>query len=261
MIIDTNAYIGRWPFRRMPCDELDRFLEVYRKYGVLEVWVGSLEGLFHRDLGGVNHRLWETCQAVQKVRLVPFGSVNPRLPDWKEDLLRCAKKYNMPGIRLHPNYHRYRLQEPAFQELLDLAERCGLLVQLVVRMEDVRVQDERFATPDVDLKPLAELVEARPKLNIMILNGFLSTTQGLLPRLVKTGRIWLEIATLEGPGGLEHLLQTMPADRIMFGSHVPLFCLESALLKLRESELAPDVHRAICHENARSLLPRSQRLS
>ena len=258
MIIDTNAYLGRWPFRRTPCDELEQLLAVYKKYGISEVWVGSLEGLFHRDIGGVNHRLWETCQAVHEVRLVPIGSVNPRLPDWKEDLHRCAQKYNMPGIRLHPNYHRYGLDEPVFQELLDLAERYGLLVQLAVRMEDVRVQDERFPVPDVDLKPLADLAEARPKLNIVILNGFLPATRSLLPRLVKTGRIWLEIATLEGLGGLEHLFRTMPADRILFGSHVPLFCLESALLKLRESELAPEVHRAICQENARNLLRRSR---
>lgn len=257
MIIDTNAYLGRWPFRRTPCDELDRFLETYKKYGIAEVWVGSLEGPFHRDIGGVNHRLWETCQAVQDVRLTPFGSVNPRLPDWKEDLRRCAEQYKMPGVRLHPNYHRYRLDEPVFAELLDLAGRYGLLVQLAVRMEDVRVQDERFATPDVDLKPLAELVRGRPGLRLMLLNSFIPDAHSLLLGLVQTGQIWVEIAALDGLGALERWARQLRPDRITFGSHVPLFCLESAVLKMEESELSAEVRRAILQENARQLLPKN----
>ncbi len=257
MFIDTNAYLGRWPFRRTPCDELEGLLAVYKRYNISEAWVGSLEGLFHRDIGGVNHRLHQTCQMVKQVRLVPFGSVNPRLPDWKEDLRRCAEEYKMPGIRVHPNYHRYRLDEPLFAELLDLAGQYQLLVQLVVRMEDVRVQDERFSVPDVDLKPLAELLEPRPAMKIMILNGFFPSTRAVLPGLVKTGRIWLDIATLEGLGGLEQVLRGIPAERIMFGSHLPLFYLESALLKLEESDLAAEVRQAICWENARQLLRQS----
>ncbi|MCS7305587.1 MAG: amidohydrolase family protein [Thermoguttaceae bacterium] len=258
MIIDTNAYLGQWPFRRTPCDELNQLLEVYKRYGISEAWVGSLEGLFHRDMGGVNYRLYQTCQTVKEVRLVPFGSVNPRLPDWKEDLRRCAEEYKMPGIRLHPNYHRYQLDEPIFQELLELAAQYRLLLQLVVRMEDVRVQDARFTVPDVDLQPLPELLETRPEIKMMILNGFLHSTQPLLPRLLNTGRVWLEIATLEGLAGLEHILHRISANRIMFGSHVPLFSLESALLKLQEAELTTDIRETICWQNARHLLGRSQ---
>jgi len=59
---------------------------------------------------------------------------------------------------------------------------------------------------------------------------------------------------LEGVGGVAKLLQNVPAERLLFGSHLPLFHLESATLKLRESNLSPAQENAITHKNANRLL-------
>jgi len=60
---------------------------------------------------------------------------------------------------------------------------------------------------------------------------------------------------LEGVGGIANLLQTMPPERLLFGSHFPFFVLESALLKMRESKLTPAQLEAISRQNAERLLP------
>ncbi|MCR4415752.1 MAG: amidohydrolase family protein [Thermoguttaceae bacterium] len=254
MLIDVNANLSRWPFRRTPCDELPRLVETYRKHGVTQAWLGSLDGLFHRDMAGVNLRLADACRQERGVELVPFGSINPMLPDWQEDLRRCVEQHHMPGIRLHPNYHGYRLDEPVFAQVLDLAAKRGLIVQLAIRMDDPRVQHPLMRVPDVDAKPLAELAKARPGLRLVLLNALATISGALLAQLAATGRIWFEIAMKEGVAGVAQLVNAVSPQRVLFGSHLPLFPLESAVLKMQEAGLDGPRRQAIEHQNAQRLL-------
>jgi len=254
MIIDVNVNLSRWPFRRLPCDELPRLIERLRNCKVRQAWVGSFDGLLHRDIGSVNARLAEQCKAAPKGLLLPFGSVNPTLPDWSEDLRRCCEDHQMAGIRLHPNYHGYKLDDPVFAELLTLAAKRGLIVQLAVRMEDIRTQHQLMQVPDVDLKPLADLVAARPSLRLVVLNGLRTLRSDELRRLAAAGSVYFEIAMLEGLAGISRLLGGIPPGRLLFGSYFPFFQLESAILKLRESELDDSQTEALSHRSAEQLL-------
>ena len=151
MIIDTNVNISRWPFRRLAGDETPDLVARLRKQDVVQAWAGSFDGILHKDIGGVNARLAAECNTHGRGFLAPFGSINPKLPDWREDVRRCANDYRMPGIRLHPNYHGYDLKDPVFAEVLQLAGASGQIVQLVVAMEDIRTQHPLMRVPPVDL--------------------------------------------------------------------------------------------------------------
>ena len=59
---------------------------------------------------------------------------------------------------------------------------------------------------------------------------------------------------LEGVAGISSLLRRAPVERILFGSHLPFFILESAVLKLQESGLLPAQVEAITHGNAERVL-------
>ncbi|MEX0725887.1 MAG: amidohydrolase family protein, partial [Planctomycetaceae bacterium] len=138
MIVDVNVNVSRWPFRRLPFDDTPALVERLSQSDVVEAWAGSFDGLFHEDVAQVNRRLVEECNSHGAGLLQPIGTVNPTLPDWQDDVRRCAEEHGMRGIRLHPNYHGYTLDDPRFAELLTMAESRGLIVQLVFYMEDPR---------------------------------------------------------------------------------------------------------------------------
>jgi predicted TIM-barrel fold metal-dependent hydrolase len=257
-VIDTNIYLSRWPTRRLPLDETPRLVEKLKASGVTRAWAGSFEALLHKDIGGVNARLVAECQARGDGLLIPFGTVNPLLPDWEEDLRRCHEAHRMRGIRLHPNYHGYRLDERIFAKLLAAASERELLVQIALRMEDPRTQHRLLTVPDVDPTPLAELVADLPKVRVQLLNAMNNVRPDLLDKLIAAGNVSVEIAMLEGIGGVANLLKHVPTTRVLFGSYAPFFAFEAAPGKLRESALAQPLVEAIASGNARALIPAGQ---
>lgn len=256
-LVDVNVYLSRWPFRRLPGDETTALVAELRRQGVAQAWAGSFDGLLHRDLGGVNARLADECRTQGQGILIPFGTINPRLPDWQEDLRRCADEYRMPGIRLHPNYHNYKLDDADFARLLDLAAEKNLLVQIAVSMEDERTQHPLLQVPHVNLAPLAEHARKRPGLRIVLLNAFRSLRADSAARLVAAGDVFVEIAMLELVGGVSELIKKVPVERVLYGSYAPFFYMESSLFKLKESPLSAAERQAIESGNARALLARA----
>lgn len=254
-LVDVNVSLGQWPVRRLPLDEPELLVAKLRSRGVTQAWAGSFGGVLHKDLAGVNARLAEECKRYGRGLLLPFGSINPKLPGWEHELDRCAKVHQMRGIRLHPNYHGYTLSDPQFGRLLKLAAERRLIVQIAVVMEDERMMNPLLRVEAVDTAPLAELAKQTPGLRIVLLNGLRTLRGDALRKLVAAGDISVEIAMLEGMGGLENLLSLVPSDRILFGSHAPLFYFEAAELKLKESNLTPAQLRAIKHGNAAKLTP------
>lgn len=253
-MIDTNIYLSRWPTRRLPLDETPRLVERLQVAGVKQAWAGSFDGLLHKDIAGVNQRLADECTTHGDGLLVPLGTVNPTLPDWEEDLRRCRETHHMPGIRLHPNYHGYKLDEPAFAKLLQAAAEHELLVQIALRMEDPRTQHRLLSVPDVDPAPLVALLPKVPALRVQLLNALNNVRPDVLDKLVAAGNVSVEIAMLEGIGGIANLLKHVPLERVLFGSYAPFFALEAAALKLRESALAQPLELAIASGNAERLL-------
>ena len=137
-----------------------------------------------------------------------------------------------------------------------MAAERKLIVQLAVMMEDARMMHPLMRVPSVDLAPLKKLVAQTAGLRLILLNALATASRtDQLYQLLAAGEVYVEIAMLEGVGGIESVLKDIPAERLLFGSHSPSLYFESAVLKLQESALPVAHLGAISHDNARRLLP------
>jgi Predicted metal-dependent hydrolase of the TIM-barrel fold len=261
-IIDSNVHLFEWPFRKLKYDKTEPLVAKLRKHRITQAWAGSFEAVLHKQLDAINRRLAEECKAHGDGMLIPFGSVNPAWADWEEDLRRCHEQYRMPGLRLYPAYHGYALDLPEFARLLSEAAKRGLLVQIAMRLEDERVHHVAISVPLVNASPLAEVLKKVPLAKVQLVNSAGPLLGNNVSDLVRDTQITFDIAATEGNGGIGRLIKgenysyrgSIPVERLLFGSHAPLFPCESALLKLFESPLSLEQLEKLMNANARRLI-------
>jgi predicted TIM-barrel fold metal-dependent hydrolase len=260
-IIDTNVHLFDWPFRRLKYATTTALLAKLKKHRITQAWAGTFQALLHKNLDAANARLADECRRHGDGFFVPIGSVNPVWPDWEEDLRRCHEVHHTPGIRLYPNFHNYKLDRPEFARLLELASRRGLLVQIVIDMEDERVHHPVVTVPPVDAAPLAAVLKQVPQAKVQLLNGVTALQRAGSALALETG-VAFDIANLEGTGAVGRLIEgkhwsirtQVPAARLLFGSHAPFMPCEAALLRLFESPLEKEQLLPIMRDNAQKLL-------
>ncbi|MBM3744297.1 MAG: metal-dependent hydrolase [Acidobacteria bacterium] len=255
-IIDTHVYLFRWPFRRLRDEETPRLVEMLRGKGAVQAWAGSFEGVFHKDLAAANARLAEECRRHGQGLLTPFGSVNPKLPDWEEDLRRCHEQLRMPGIRVHPGYHHYKLDDADFARLAEAAARRGLILQVEGWLEDERHHHPLMRVPTPDLAPLTGALARSPGLRVVVLNALRTATGAAkqLAGLRALTEVYFDFAMPDGLTDLNALIELVGRERVVFGSYAPMFYFESAELKIREAGLDETTAALIRAGNARRLM-------
>ncbi len=160
----------------------------------------------------------------------------------------------MRGIRLYPNYHGYSLKDAVVERLFELSTSLKLIVGIVVQMEDERMMHPLLRVKPVDLEPLTALVEKYTTTKVLVLNAGRALVADRLRKLTGAGQVYVDISVFDGMGVMEQVVRDIALDRILFGSHSPLFYFESALLKLQESALPGASLSAIRHDNARRLV-------
>lgn len=250
-IIDTNISLFHWPFRRLPLNETEQLVATLRSLGVTQAWAGSFEGILHRDVSAVNQRLADECR--QFAELIPFGTINLASPGWEADLRQCFETHQMPGIRLFPNYHAYKLTNPRLEALLNAVADAGRLTQIAVSMEDTRMQHPLVPVRDVDLKPLTALLMKVPTARVQLLNHRLRLS--FAEMLAKNPGLYLDTARVEGTDGIPKLIHSLPGGRVLFGSHAPFLIPQAAMIRTHESgQLTDDELAAVLSGNAKRFL-------
>ena len=258
MIIDTNTYISRWPFRRLVGDETPDFVARLRKRNVAQAWAGSFDGILHKDIGGVNARLAADCRTHGKRLPGAFRIDQSQASRAGRRICGDARKSTKcPAYACIPTTMGTASRIRYSRSSCTLAAARRLIVQLVISMEDVRTQHPLMRVPPVDVSALPQVIKSEPSVRLMLLNWAPALGGQPLQPLADAGAVYFDISTVEGIEGIARLVERLPSERILFGSHYPLFYFEAALLKMQESGLPEEQKQALFEGNARRLLART----
>lgn len=218
------------------------------RWGINEGWIASFRALFDADPLPVSLQVRRAVGDSPGIDLRWFATVNPRCGAIAR-AVRETREAGFAGIRIYPPAHGYNLASTEFRELLERAWEAGLVVQLVVRIEDQRTQVPPGKWPDVDVDSLATLQLSGP---LVLLNCY---WRQLPPLLLANDKVFLDTAVQEGLGPLDQAVAALGGpDRILLGTYSPVFTMAAGVLKLFETELSEDELGKIARSNARRLI-------
>jgi len=250
MIIDFNAYVGHWPFRRLPARSAAEVMELMDGAGVDVAVVSSLNSVLYADPHEGNLELLDEVKG-HGGRFVPMAVLNPRYPGWDDDLEECTDS-GFKGIRLYPQYHNYLLSDDDCTKLATRAMELNLPVSIPVRLRDGRGRNWMDSARDVEALEVERLAAKLPNLKVVLLES----GDGASTSLVKYGNVFFETSRMTSliGGGIRDLIWSVGASRLVFGSGMPLKYISPALLKIKLLKESEDVKERILWRNSSDLL-------
>lgn len=256
MLIDANAYLGHFAFRRLRFNTPSGLLQLMDEKGIQKAMVSSASAITYRNPQAGNEELFEQVNE-HRDRLIPFAVINPSYAGWEDDIRICHEQLRMKGIRIYPNWHNYKLNDPCSLELIEVCSELGLPVSIPIRVEDYRQRSWLVDVPDLSLEEIAEVVQQAPKTRFILLNGtnFINSPLGE-KKSDRPINYWIEISRLSAliTNEIGELLSRLGTDHIIFGTGIPFKYPDPALLKLEVLELTEEEKEKIAWRNALKLL-------
>lgn len=241
MLIDSNAYVGHWPFRQLKDNTCKGLLERMNKFDIDASVVSNLNGVFYKNTQNANEELYEEIKSNKQFegRFIPFAVINPIYNGWQLDLETCHKKMGIKGIRLHPVYHGYELDNPYCIELVKMARDRGLVVALSLRLVDVRPSSWLDVDKEWSLKDILPIIKAVPDAKFLILNVSGSTALNTDETALFKKTDWVMDTSGRNIAELGDMLKQYGKEKFAFGTHGPLLDYRTGLLRveaLRDNE-------------------------
>jgi len=254
MRIDCNAFLGAYPWRKVPGTSPDALLQALDRTKIDVAWITHLPSLFWRDPTEGNAWLYETAR--KEKRFTPVPTVHPGLSNW-EQVLSGAANAGAPAVRCDPLYFGL---DPAGGEMRALVAACSaarLPLMLGVRLEDGRQRHPNDHVGELPAAAVRTLIRSDADLRLLVTHadrGFIEEVHfGSTPDEAR--RIWWDICWIWGPpeDHFATLLGTVGVERFVFGTGQPLRLPDNSIAKLDLLELAREQREAIESKNVQEL--------
>lgn len=190
-------------------------------------------------------------KAIRSDRVVPFPSVHPRDPLAAERVGQIADA-GFKGIKLHPYYQDFDLDDPAAFPVYEALQARGLILECHTGF-DVAFPRVRRCDP----ARIVNVVERFPDLKFVATHcGSWEDWDEVEARIL--GRpVYIELSYslhLLGPERARRMLLRHPRERVLFGTDSPWRDQPAVLAEFRALRLGDEWEQSVLGENAARLL-------
>ena len=233
-LIDHNALIGAFPFRRLPDPTPARLQTDMDRLGIASAWVGHVPSAWYRDAAAGNDELFAALDS-SRMRLLPVPAVNPAFPGWEREIAR-ARSERCPAVRTYPAHFGFAAAGPQLASLAAACAEASLDLVLTMRFEDARQRSRLDVAADLIGADVRAAVRSHPRVRLLVTNADRAIVEevhwGSTPE--ESSRIRWDISWIWGApeDHLAHLYRTVGRERFVFGTHFPFRLPERALTRL-----------------------------
>lgn len=229
MVIDCNASSGHWPSQPPVDTSVAAVWRELHEHGVDRVFMASLLSAWCRDPHAPNLALLTDTAGYPEVSPVP--TLDPTVHTWRDHLATLAKQADVRLVRLLPTYGPYDVLE-ATDEMLDELRASGLAVQVQTRLDDPRRQHPRAMVPDLPAADVVQLARRHPSLTMIIGGARFGELLALKDQILELNLLYADTSQCDGMDALKVLCEKGLTDRLLYGSHAPLFTITSGLRRV-----------------------------
>jgi len=241
-IIDFHGHVGRWDIFEMN-DDAD---EIVRTMDAAGIDRSCLFNIFHPD-GTTGNDQTAAFVSQYPDRFIGFVYVSPLMPKrMVPELERAIDELNFLAIKIYPPYVHWPMDDPVWDPIYQFANDRSLAVI-------------SHTGPEETCHPVQyENIAGRfPNANFVI--GHSGNCEPYRTQAIKAAQrfpnVYLETcSTFREPGVIERLVTEAGADRVLFGSDVPLMDPRSQIGKIITADISDDAKRLALGENAKRLL-------
>lgn len=245
IVIDTDAYIGHFPFRKLFCNTASELAKIAFDNDIDKICVSSLEAVFYRNAMDGNLNLLEEIKNanVSAVKFLPFAIINPHYTGFEKDIESCSK-LGFFGIELCPLYHNYTLGDIESQTAVQLATKYNLPIRIRAGFEDTRQRHFMDVPDDIPYQGILDLINLQSDATY-ILNGFnpidFYNTNNSLENKNVYFSTWKDDIYPSINDSFSQIIKTVPRSKLVLGTNLPFAYAEPQFLRLLNAkELSDD---------------------
>lgn len=252
MILDANAFLGKWPYWPSPHSTAAEVVEELKSLSIDLAAVCSTRSIFVNWEDG-NCEIEAAAKSFPEA-LLPFACLGTQELShlWKPSDygFECYASRGFRGIRLYPQHHSYHLLFESFvDEILEDAagRRWPVVLPLRVLMN--------WGVPSLDPAMMHAIVTRHPRVTWILAGiNYLHELQMATSLMLQHATVHLETSCVMGYAAIEKTVQRCGHTQVLFGSGLPLQHGGASLGKIMHAAISEEARDAILGGNLRRLI-------